>query len=458
MTSNIPTYALAFSPGGALLARGGEAGLDIYDSFTLKKITGVPHAVPPGVYGPVVALKWASMEGQFDMLFVGTKHGYVFAWQKNDDVYVECHVFRVPEGGEILSMAIHSNANRFRLAVGTIMSVLACYDILPDRLWNEWYETLVDVEPRSIDFATSGKNIVVFSTFSGQMHIFSKKERTLDQGRNLASLIGYATMSKDGKVLIDNTANFGLHDGQTGTLLAMFSSGNNISAVPKHVLFGEDEEIVVTGSDTGNAYVFRKTGGGPEQVLINASDGFTQIVATSSTASTNYIACATSSLTNVGAISLWTCKREVGEAATSRDSTASRVNMPERFWQLLQRIWQFSKDSNACLSKLTSHALVWTINFAWHGLLWMAKVCVLLSLLLSVAYLIWSTVEDDVPGMKDAMRQGHGLDEYGSLEVGAYADLAAALVHCAGILNSKVECVLDERARSNGDGGKAISK
>ena len=72
-----------------------------------------------------------------------------------------------------------------------------------------------------------------------------------------------------------------MNDIETGSLLAKFGAGTSVSTVPKQVMFGEDEEVVVAGSDTGNAYVFRKTGSEPEQVLTNASDGYTQIVAVS---------------------------------------------------------------------------------------------------------------------------------------------------------------------------------
>ena len=63
--------------------------------------------------------------------------------------------------------------------------------------------------------------------------------------------------------------------------MAMFGAGTSVSTVPKQVAFGEDGDVVVAGSDTGSVYVFRKTGGGPEQVLTNASGGYTQIVAVS---------------------------------------------------------------------------------------------------------------------------------------------------------------------------------
>ncbi|EIN05553.1 hypothetical protein PUNSTDRAFT_137661 [Punctularia strigosozonata HHB-11173 SS5] len=258
-----------------------------------------------------------------------------------------------------------------------------------NHLWNDWYERLAKIEPQNIEFTSNGKDITVFSTFSGQIHTFSRRERTLEHGPSLAQLIGYVTMGKDREVVIDNTNNFSLHNSKTGALVAMFGAGSKISAVPKHVMFGKDREIVVAGSDTGCAYVFQKAGGGPEQILMNASDGYTQIVTTSSTASANYIACATSSTMGVGAVSIWTCKRVIEGSATLPNSTAG-TDLPGWLWKLLQQIWQRFKGG-----------LAWLSNLVRRGLVWLAKLVmttsVILLLVLVVAPFLWSMVEDDVP-------------------------------------------------------------
>ncbi|EIN03448.1 hypothetical protein PUNSTDRAFT_139539 [Punctularia strigosozonata HHB-11173 SS5] len=394
MTPNIPTYALAFSPDGSLLARGGEAGLDINDLITRKRIAGMPHEVPPSAYGPVVALKWASIQGQPDMLFIGTKHGVVFAWQQNRAVYEECHVFRVPEGGEILSMAVRSSPSQIQLVLSTANGVLASYDVRPNRLWKEWSQKLVEIEPRTIEFATSGKSIIIFSTYSGQIHGFLNGEGLWDHGPRLDKLIGRVTVNENGEVAINDSVNFCIHDSRTGVLLAMFHSGIKVSTVPKHVLFGEDEEIVMAGSDAGSIYVFQKTGHGLEQVLTNGNC-CNQIVATLSTASMNYIACATSSTTSVGAVAVWTRKREV----------AVGVSMLGPLWRLLWQIWWLFRSGNAWLlrpalhiiSSSTLRALSWSFALLSNILIWLAKVCLGLSLLLVIVHFLWSKLRGDIP-------------------------------------------------------------
>ncbi|EIN10106.1 hypothetical protein PUNSTDRAFT_133870 [Punctularia strigosozonata HHB-11173 SS5] len=375
-TSRKPTYGLAFSPDATLLASGGKGGIRIHCVRNMCDIETLPSKISENIYGAVTELKWVRTEGQSSALIIGTKGGFVFVWGEENKIFKERHSWRLPQGGEILSLAVNIDPRRVRLAVGTIDRILACYDITAENLGNAWSASLDEVEPRRIEFASNGRDVTILGTFSGQIHTYHKREQNLTNGPSLSQLIGHGAMDKEGNVVIDNTNNFSLHDPGTGSLVAMYSAGSRTTAMPNQVAFGEDGAIVVAGSDTGNAYVFQRTGGGPEQILLNSQDGATQIVTTGDSATMHYIACATSSVTGTSSISIWKCKRAtlVGDPeAGDRDETK------EKFWhRLLCWITKLVMVIVAVLGLLVGGPLLWffiktelpIIWIQWSKTLW----------------------------------------------------------------------------------------
>lgn len=82
--------------------------------------------------------------------------------------------------------------------------------------------------------------------------------------------------------VIDNGVDgFGLYRMDTWEHLRAFPTGFPLRCRPKQVAFGEDNKIVVGGSDRGNIYVFDRKTGAPLELLSHSSSGLVQAIAVS---------------------------------------------------------------------------------------------------------------------------------------------------------------------------------
>jgi hypothetical protein len=77
---------------------------------------------------------------------------------------------------------------------------------------------------------------------------------------------------------VDNGTNFALHNLQSGMLVRTFPTGTPIKRFPKQVAFGEDDTVVVGGSDHGVIYVFDRKTGDVLDTLIHSRRGLVQTV------------------------------------------------------------------------------------------------------------------------------------------------------------------------------------
>lgn len=78
--------------------------------------------------------------------------------------------------------------------------------------------------------------------------------------------------------LIDNVVNrFSLHRLDDGACIRTYNT-NPVKTFPKQVVFGENTDVVVGGSDTGVIYVFDKKKGTLKQVLKHADKARVQTV------------------------------------------------------------------------------------------------------------------------------------------------------------------------------------
>lgn len=65
----------------------------------------------------------------------------------------------------------------------------------------------------------------------------------------------------------------------SGVPIAMYSSGQSKTSLPKPVIFGEGHRIVIAGGEDGEVYIFDRKGGDPKEILKHASDGMVQSIA-----------------------------------------------------------------------------------------------------------------------------------------------------------------------------------
>jgi hypothetical protein len=82
--------------------------------------------------------------------------------------------------------------------------------------------------------------------------------------------------------VVDNVIDgFNLHHLNDAAYIRTFPTGNPIKNMPKQVAFGEDDRIVVGGSDHGAIYVFDRKTGSPLDNLIHSQVGHVQTITVS---------------------------------------------------------------------------------------------------------------------------------------------------------------------------------
>lgn len=92
---------------------------------------------------------------------------------------------------------------------------------------------------------------------------------------------GHAAVSHDRReFVIDNgTGGFSLHRLRSSRFTREFPTGSPIKRYPKQCAFGENDSIVVGGSDHGAVYVFDRETGRPLDLLRHSDRGLVQTVA-----------------------------------------------------------------------------------------------------------------------------------------------------------------------------------
>jgi hypothetical protein len=85
---------------------------------------------------------------------------------------------------------------------------------------------------------------------------------------------------RQNRFVVDNaTDGFDLHHLDDGALIHTLSTGSAVKRVPKQVVFGENSDVIVGGSDHGKVYVFDGKDGAALDILQHASGGLVQTVA-----------------------------------------------------------------------------------------------------------------------------------------------------------------------------------
>lgn len=90
---------------------------------------------------------------------------------------------------------------------------------------------------------------------------------------------GHAAISYAKRIFaIDNGDGFSLHSLKTCMLLRSFPTGVAVKRYPKQVGLGENDDIVVGGSDHGAVYVFDRETGCPLDLLRHSDRGLVQTI------------------------------------------------------------------------------------------------------------------------------------------------------------------------------------
>ena len=90
---------------------------------------------------------------------------------------------------------------------------------------------------------------------------------------------GHAAIShKKWLIVIDNGQEFSSHSLRTGMFIRNFPTGKPTKRYPKQVAFGENNNVIVGGSDHCAVYVFDHDTGGPIDLLRHSERGLVQTV------------------------------------------------------------------------------------------------------------------------------------------------------------------------------------
>lgn len=80
--------------------------------------------------------------------------------------------------------------------------------------------------------------------------------------------------------VVDNVSDgFDLHNIEDGAFIRTFKTGDHIRPVPKNVLFAENSQLIIGGSDHGYVYIFDRKSGRKLAALRHSDKGLVQTVA-----------------------------------------------------------------------------------------------------------------------------------------------------------------------------------
>ncbi|KAK1219595.1 hypothetical protein PQX77_017691 [Marasmius sp. AFHP31] len=265
---------------GMLLASGGGDGTFIWD---LEEMKMVQQITTFGTRGGTTSLLWIHQKDTLeDGLVYGTHNGYVVLCKQSDQGVEEIDIFQVAEPGEITSVAFDSSSSR--LAVSSRNGIVQMVVIEPSKMHiihNVWTRKIENCIPKTLAF-DQRRDLLVFG-----MH---DAVYCLDNGTGSYDLrrckthgmrVGHATCATDWYLVENIFDGSTLHRLSDHALLKAYNVPRRRQiAAPKQVVFGEDHQIVVNGSDHGVLYVFDLRTGAVLQKLDTETGNWVQALTT----------------------------------------------------------------------------------------------------------------------------------------------------------------------------------
>ncbi|KAG2079479.1 WD40-repeat-containing domain protein [Suillus discolor] len=298
---------LSVSSKGTLLASGGSDGMRVWDLKQRLQLPTPRHVV--GIQNPadpVTCACWITrQEVTCETLCYGTGLGFIGIWQQHGEGLQDFDAKisrRIGTGKEIMCLAYDHYGNDTQIATGTHDKHVQVWSFdFKGPLVPIFSIELSTTIPRMINFnRTNSRHILVFG-----MHQLHGTDGVIVATHNAGPLIHASVDITQTLFLIDNVMNgFSLHRLDDGVCIRTYNT-NPVKTFPKQVMFGENTDVVVGGSDAGVIYVFDKNKGTLKQVLKHANKARVQTVTTYDDAHYSVIVGATSQNDAEAIISVW---------------------------------------------------------------------------------------------------------------------------------------------------------
>ncbi|KDR79751.1 hypothetical protein GALMADRAFT_136362 [Galerina marginata CBS 339.88] len=327
-----PVNCLSFSPGGELLASGGDDEIVRIWEITTKKCLHILED-PGKRWGQITCLAWLSNLGTDDLkpIAFGTGRGLIVIYRRSrvDAGMVELASNRVFEASDpVESMAF--NAKKSYLAITSHHGRIALFDIARNGTMMELWSVKADSDkkvciPRSIQFYEGGKKVLIFILETGEMVCCDVETAREDWQKLLKSGIGYASLDSSGKLLlVDNLSRgFDLYNLPRSSPSYTFAVPTKKKCV-KDGAFAEQASAIVCSSDHGKVYVFSMASSSPIQVLKSASKHVeVQAIDTTSTPESHFIASGSSAA--MPEIVIWEKQIKKTSSRVDNESNIGRV-------------------------------------------------------------------------------------------------------------------------------------
>ncbi|KAF8573555.1 hypothetical protein K439DRAFT_1375051, partial [Ramaria rubella] len=167
-----------------------------------------------------------------------------------------------------------------QIAIGTCDRIVQVWSINTMEVLRPVFSVQLDTTvPKTLQFVHNmAKDLYIFGLYNGQWHTLHGDNGKILSSRDTGKMIGHTAISvKRNQFVVDNvTDGFDLHQLDNGAHIHTLQTGTPTKKVPKQVVFGENWEIIVSGSNHGLVYLFERETGRLLNVLCHADKGLVQ--------------------------------------------------------------------------------------------------------------------------------------------------------------------------------------
>ncbi|KAJ3764679.1 WD40-repeat-containing domain protein, partial [Lentinula raphanica] len=313
--------SVSFSAGGKFVAATGYGGVSVWDLCTSASVP-----LPQLKYTPqnpkyvVSSSTWLYFsKTKTHVLVLGTLRGDLMLWKYNPEGKVRSLHESVPRHliasqefqslhrfpsvnatRQVISLDVYrrevSSGRRGRIAALFIDGCVTVWALTATGDCTQVFSRKLEdmFLPKVVRFCNSTRDVFVFSRSGGLIVRLDYKTGDVKKRKSHApSTMGSVALDQSSRYFVAwTTEGFQIYDLDSLELIQNFETQNPIVHFPKHVVFGEDDHIIVGGTDRGCALVYNVGTGTVLQTLNYPRGGLVQHVSTISLEETHLVAIA----------------------------------------------------------------------------------------------------------------------------------------------------------------------
>ncbi|KAJ3779028.1 WD40-repeat-containing domain protein [Lentinula raphanica] len=297
--------SISFSAKGKFVAATGYGGVAVWDLSTT-----LPISLPRLKYSPqnpkyvISTSTWLYFsKPKTYILVLGTLRGDIMLWKWSSEgnEFQNLHCFpSVNATRQVLSLDVHrrevSPGRRGRIAAVFIDGTVAVWALSASGECTQVFSINLEASflPKVARLCPNTRDVFVFSRSGGLIQRLDYKTGNVKQSKSQApSTMGSVALDQSSKHFVAWTAEgFQIYHLDSLELIQTFETQSPIVHFPKHVVFGENDHVIVGGTDRGHALVFAVGTGQIAQTLIYPRGGLVQHVSSISLSDHHLIAIA----------------------------------------------------------------------------------------------------------------------------------------------------------------------